>query len=138
MYIFYMDLLFSYIFLCVFLKLTYLFRPVPTAEVKRILLVTTYRTGSTFVGELLSSTPGSFFSFEPLSVLEDVEDFQKQPPDQAQALDLLKKVFTCDMPETFVKEAIDHPVSLQLLNIVYDLTSSPLMEVNMAGKGGHG
>ena len=33
---------------------------------RRILILTTWRSGSTFLGELLSMIPGTFYSFEPL------------------------------------------------------------------------
>jgi hypothetical protein len=83
---------------------------VPTVDVRKILLVTTYRTGSTFVGELLSSTPGTFFSFEPISILEAVDDYKKVPPDQNEALDLLRRVFSCDFPSSYVELAEKQPV----------------------------
>ncbi|XP_075538535.1 carbohydrate sulfotransferase 4-like isoform X2 [Dermacentor variabilis] len=39
---------------------------VPTADVKIVVIVAYYRSGSSFVGELLSSAPRTFFHFEPL------------------------------------------------------------------------
>ncbi|XP_077513834.1 carbohydrate sulfotransferase 5-like isoform X2 [Amblyomma americanum] len=39
---------------------------VPPGDVKIVLLVTYYRAGSSFLGELLSSGPRTFFHFEPL------------------------------------------------------------------------
>ncbi|XP_050043389.2 carbohydrate sulfotransferase 4-like isoform X2 [Dermacentor andersoni] len=39
---------------------------VPAADVKIVVIVAYYRSGSSFVGELLSSAPRTFFHFEPL------------------------------------------------------------------------
>lgn len=39
---------------------------VPTTDVKIVLIVAYYRSGSSFFGELMSSTPRTFFHYEPL------------------------------------------------------------------------
>jgi len=88
------------------------FRSLPTDDVRKILLVTTFRSGSTFVGELLSATPGTFFSFEPLSILEDVMDNTRPRVEGGEALRLLQKVFSCNMPQLFADEARKHQVRL--------------------------
>ena len=40
-----------------------------TPKTKNVIVVTSWRSGSTLMGELLNSYPHSFFSFEPLSLL---------------------------------------------------------------------
>ena len=35
-------------------------------QVRNILIATSYRSGSTFLGELLNQYPGTFYYFEPL------------------------------------------------------------------------
>jgi hypothetical protein len=42
-----------------------------TSIKKRILIVTTWRSGSTFLGDLIKSAPGVFYSFEPLLYLDN-------------------------------------------------------------------
>ena len=37
---------------------------------KKILVATTWRSGSTFLGDIIKSIPGVFYSFEPLLYLE--------------------------------------------------------------------
>ena len=43
--------------------------PVPKSRVRRVLVLSTWRSGSTFLGDLLKSYPGTFFTFEPLHQL---------------------------------------------------------------------
>ena len=40
------------------------------APIKRILIVTTWRSGSTFLGEIINSAPGVFYSYEPMYYFE--------------------------------------------------------------------
>ena len=39
---------------------------IPPTHAKKILIVTTWRSGSTFLGDLLNHYPGTWYSFEPL------------------------------------------------------------------------
>jgi hypothetical protein len=39
-------------------------------HIKKILIVTTWRSGSTFVGDIISSSPGVFYSYEPMYFFE--------------------------------------------------------------------
>ena len=45
--------------------------PKPSGEMqtKYILIVSTWRSGSTFFGELLTQYPGTYYSYEPLQYL---------------------------------------------------------------------
>jgi hypothetical protein len=38
-----------------------------TSSTKRILIVSTWRSGSSFLGQLIASSPGVFYSFEPMA-----------------------------------------------------------------------
>jgi carbohydrate 6-sulfotransferase 6 len=38
-----------------------------TSSTRRILIVSTWRSGSSFLGELIASSPGVFYSFEPMA-----------------------------------------------------------------------
>lgn len=68
-----------------------------TAEVSRILLVTYFRSGSSFVGDLLQQTCSTFYSFEPLHSMSEgvrIEDSRAE-----EAYFLLAKIFQCSFPE---------------------------------------
>jgi hypothetical protein len=40
-------------------------------KVSKILLVTSHRSGSTFVGELFNKNPDAFYIFEPLALIQE-------------------------------------------------------------------
>ena len=68
--------------------------------VKRILLVTTFRTGSTFLGALLQeSDPLTYYHYEPLHFL--TFDWHVRSYQMPQARDAVKQLFQCDMEEVF-------------------------------------
>ena len=60
-----------------------------------ILLVTSWRSGSTFLGELLSRYPGVFYSFEPLRYIRD--KYNNTLPDTVSSIqtNLLSQLFKC-------------------------------------------
>ena len=43
---------------------------IPTENARNILIATSWRFGSTFLGDLLNHYPGTFYSFEPLHYLD--------------------------------------------------------------------
>ena len=57
-------------------------------ESKNILIVTRGRSGSSFLGDLLSRYPGTFYSYEPLH-------FNMRTSDSYEKLALIKEVFKC-------------------------------------------
>ena len=65
-------------------------------ESKNILIVTRGRSGSSFLGDLLSSLPGTFYSFEPLH-------FIKEHSDLSHSIDLIKEVFTCSPSSEYIR-----------------------------------
>ena len=52
---------------------------IPIEKAKNILIAATWRTGSTFLGDLLNTLPGSFYYFEPLHLYSGLEP---APPGQ--------------------------------------------------------
>lgn len=64
----------------------------PLRPMKRILIVSTWRTGSSFLGELISSSPGVFYSYEPLNF----------PTHSRSPMDLIHSLFQCNFPEDYV------------------------------------
>jgi len=64
---------------------------VPVESARQILIATTWRSGSTFLGDLLNHYKGTFYYFEPLhyySTLKDLKVVQSEP-------DFLKSLYTC-------------------------------------------
>ena len=62
---------------------------------RRILILTTWRSGSTFLGELLSMIPGTFYSFEPLLEKLLRNDRTSRPPPS----EILSGVLNCNLSQ---------------------------------------
>lgn len=62
--------------------------------IKRIMIVTTWRSGSTFVGDIIKSAPGVFYSFEPLLYLDH------HPGSKAA---LIQSIFQCQFSADFLR-----------------------------------
>uniref|UniRef100_A0A0P5M6N8 Carbohydrate sulfotransferase n=1 Tax=Daphnia magna TaxID=35525 RepID=A0A0P5M6N8_9CRUS len=61
---------------------------------KRILIVTKWRSGSTFLGEIISSAPGVFYSYEPLIY------FEKH---SGSKMELIRSLFQCQFPADYLR-----------------------------------
>lgn len=72
----------------------------------RILLVTYFRSGSSFLGDLLQHSCHTFYSFEPLHIMTDGERIPDFRSDEA--FFLLEKIFECAFPHIpyYVKWAL--------------------------------
>lgn len=60
----------------------------------RSIIVTTWRSGSTFLGDVLNSVPGNFYHYEPLLDYGIVQI--RGPPLAESAINNLKNLLTCD------------------------------------------
>lgn len=60
----------------------------------RNIIVTTWRSGSTFLGEILNSVPGNFYHYEPLLDYGIIRI--RGPPFDESALTRLESLFSCD------------------------------------------
>ncbi|XP_018018002.1 carbohydrate sulfotransferase 5 [Hyalella azteca] len=67
-------------------------------RVKRILILTTWRSGSTFLGDIFNAYPGTFYSFEPLHQLLQKQHLEDGPLKQP-VLELLRNIMTCNMTD---------------------------------------
>ena len=77
-------------------------------HVKNVLIVTSVRSGSSFLGELLNQYPGTFFYFEPLHY----HSFHRQDENIIKSQDLLESLFSCNFTQRtqgFLDHARDHP-----------------------------
>jgi hypothetical protein len=60
----------------------------------RSIVVSTWRSGSTFFGDILKNIASNFYYFEPLSPF-GIKQFMG-PPDDEEAIQYLKNLFNCD------------------------------------------
>ncbi|KAL1472173.1 hypothetical protein MTO96_039484, partial [Rhipicephalus appendiculatus] len=77
-----------------FSKSIALYPVVPIDKVRRVIIVTYFRSGSSFVGEILSSTPRTFFHFEPLHMFNI--NARINASTVPKALDLIGHLFRCE------------------------------------------
>lgn len=61
---------------------------------KRNIIIASWRTGSTFLGQLVSSVPGSFYFYEPLIHYGPYEVVE--PPQTNASLEMVKKLINCN------------------------------------------
>ena len=61
----------------------------------RAMVVTSWRSGSTLTGELLNSLPGSFYSYEPLSLF-GIDRIYNGSKHVQSAINVIKGIFECD------------------------------------------
>ncbi|XP_042878592.1 uncharacterized protein LOC122257394 [Penaeus japonicus] len=71
---------------------------VPPSQVRRVIILSTWRSGSSFLGDLLKSYPGTYFSFEPLHHLLKNLHLQEGPLVDV-VLNLLRSIMTCDLSQ---------------------------------------
>lgn len=64
---------------------------VPVESARQILIATTWRSGSTFLGDLLNHYKGTFYYFEPLHYYSKIKDHTKIQNETS----FLKSLFTC-------------------------------------------
>lgn len=60
----------------------------------RNIIVTTWRSGSTFLGDIINAVPGNYYHYEPLLDYEIIQI--RGPPYAQEALQNLKKLLSCD------------------------------------------
>lgn len=60
----------------------------------RSIIVTTWRSGSTFLGDVLNSMPGNYYHYEPLLNFDIIQI--RGPPHEKTALENLKKLLKCN------------------------------------------
>lgn len=60
----------------------------------RSIIIATWRSGSTFLGDILNSVPGNYYHYEPLLDHGIVQI--RGPPKSLQALRYLKQLLNCN------------------------------------------
>jgi len=76
-----------------------------------VIILTNYRSGSTFLGELFNQHPDAFYTFEPLFLLGG--NCENQLPLK---IDVLQSILKCDFPE--IAEVYE-----QIKNVTFHKTS---------------
>lgn len=94
--------------------------------IPRILLVTYFRSGSSFLGDLLQSTPRTFYSFEPLHFMTSGYRISSERIEEAFLV--LNKLFSCSFPELsfYIKWALnaDHRFLFKWNNFLWNSCQS--------------
>ena len=73
-----------------------------STSAKNVLLVTYWRSGSTFLGELIQSSPKVFYSYEPLHYINMLSRIES-PKETNRSIQLIKSLFQCEMPTGYFK-----------------------------------
>lgn len=63
----------------------------------RSIIITTWRSGSTFLGDILNSMPGNYYHYEPLLDFDIVQI--RGPPNDRIAIHNLRNLLKCDYTE---------------------------------------
>ena len=76
---------------------------IPESEALKILIVTRGRSGSSFLGDLLNSYPGTFYSYEPLRTKKEkkfsVPVPHKNDSERNKSIETIQNSFKCKPPE---------------------------------------
>ncbi|XP_022241003.1 carbohydrate sulfotransferase 1-like [Limulus polyphemus] len=67
---------------------------------KKILIATYFRSGSTFLGDILQQNPKTFYHFEPLHYMTYGERISSDK--EHEALEQIKKLFNCDFSKKYL------------------------------------
>uniref|UniRef100_A0A182MUE1 Sulfotransferase domain-containing protein n=1 Tax=Anopheles culicifacies TaxID=139723 RepID=A0A182MUE1_9DIPT len=78
-------------------KLLHGLTPETDGNPMRSVIITTWRSGSTFLGDILNSLPGNFYHYEPLLDFDIVQI--RGPPNDSVALHNLRNLLHCDYNE---------------------------------------
>jgi len=70
---------------------------VPSNFVRKIIIATTWRSGSSFLGELINQYPGTFYYFEPLHYYSNLKDRKNVPTET----DFFKSLLSCTFEAQF-------------------------------------
>ncbi|XP_044730070.1 carbohydrate sulfotransferase 5-like [Chrysoperla carnea] len=68
--------------------------PITNGNPRRNLIITTWRSGSTFLGEILNAVPGTLYHYEPFSDYDIVQI--RGSPEAENAVNHLKKLLNCN------------------------------------------
>ncbi len=77
----------------------------PVENARNILIATTWRSGSSFLGDLLNHYPGTYYTFEPIHYLDKKFGRQWAPQD---ALNLIRDIYHCDFATNYTTGFLKH------------------------------
>lgn len=82
----------------------------------RVLIITSWRSGSTFLGDILNSVPGTYYNFEPFLNYGKRKFTAKDSKEtKDEVINHLKKLFTCDFSnmESYLNHSRKSPFQFQ-------------------------
>ncbi|GAB0086388.1 uncharacterized protein DMENIID0001_004410 [Sergentomyia squamirostris] len=74
----------------------------------RSVVISTWRSGSTFFGDILNSVPGTFYYLEPLMNFKFIQIRNESDLKASLALSNIKKLLQCDYSGTSIKEYLNY------------------------------
>ena len=78
---------------------------IPVKETKQIMIATTWRSGSSFFGDLLNHYPGTFYSYEPLHLFKHQDSVTWQ---EGEPVEFVRDVFKCDYDSKVMHSYLKH------------------------------
>jgi hypothetical protein len=75
----------------------------------RSVIISSWRSGSTFLGDVINALPGNFYYYEPL-IHFNIKKIRGEPSARAAVVNLLKNLLTCNYTETdeYKKYSLSH------------------------------
>lgn len=70
------------------------FTPETNGNPLRSVIITTWRSGSTFLGDILNAMPANYYHYEPLLTYDIIQI--RGPPNDVPAINSLKKLLNCN------------------------------------------
>ena len=98
----------------------------PSTPLTRVLIVSTWRTGSSFIGLLLASHPGTFYFYEPLLYKSQPHNFELDKTDRN--LPFLQDNFDCHLDPGYVLDGF--MTQFFLSKFIADLYLNKLTQIN--------
>jgi len=85
----------------------------------RNIIITTWRSGSTFLGDILNSHPGNFYHYEPLLDYDIIQI--RGPPHSTTAIQVLRNLLNCNFTQLGLLNFILFLLSLfALFNVSFE------------------
>jgi len=85
---------------------------IPAESARNILIATSWRSGSTFLGDLLNHYPGTFYSFEPLHYLDNRQRNTNGTPwylfEPLDAYNMTRDIYHCDYNKHLMSGYLKH------------------------------
>ncbi|KAL7646130.1 UNVERIFIED_CONTAM: hypothetical protein RMT77_003031 [Armadillidium vulgare] len=78
----------------------------------KVIIVTTWRSGSTFLEELIGSYPGMFIHYEPLLIYRQRNFYNIDDPETKKAQKIISDLLDCQYDEEYIKRVKKTPLKM--------------------------